>query len=348
MLLSRNMASATEPVVAALIRTDAAPDGVPGTIVFTKKVPSATMGRLENNEVVLDDLKVSKVHARVLLKSHRRRGTEDGMGVLRLFIKDTSSFGTHVNGCKLATERWTMLVEDDVIGLKQPQCYADSKCQGEYRVQYKFPPMYLELNLSRSKRDADSVEAICTNAAGAKRAKLEVPSKDLGAQLYRGIIMQLCPQVGQTVNLVLPDGRLLEGPVCDLSVDALLSAESAADTTRRSADPAPNAAKADVSEAGTSSPPVHDPPSENNCVTKEAAEIDASKPSGDEDLAEADAADYSLDEDVAANKEVDAVGAATDNVAELPEVTPASADAAAPGIASGDNSVSPTGAPEDV
>ena len=38
----------------------------------------------------------------------------------RLFIKDSSTFGTFVNGNPLEKEQWTMLQENDVVGLRNP------------------------------------------------------------------------------------------------------------------------------------------------------------------------------------------------------------------------------------
>merc|ERR1712039_981395 len=64
----------------------------------------------------------------------------------------------------------------------------------------------------------------------------EVTTHDSGEHEYRGILKQICPQIGQTMNLVLPDGRLLEGSLCTSSISALLQETAAEDAIK--SDPA--------------------------------------------------------------------------------------------------------------
>ena len=123
--------------VAVLVRTDGAPKTVPPLIVFSSVNSSVSVGRAENNQIPLNDKKISKNHALLTLRSCKRKGAQDGEAggvragagvqaviflgqtlicfsfdtlcdftrqvMRRVFIKDSSTFGTFAlvrGGCR--------------------------------------------------------------------------------------------------------------------------------------------------------------------------------------------------------------------------------------------------------
>eukprot|EP00404_Azadinium_spinosum_P010975 CAMPEP_0180529674 /NCGR_PEP_ID=MMETSP1036_2-20121128/61504_1 /TAXON_ID=632150 /ORGANISM="Azadinium spinosum, Strain 3D9" /LENGTH=114 /DNA_ID=CAMNT_0022543409 /DNA_START=88 /DNA_END=428 /DNA_ORIENTATION=+ len=114
------MESTSSVTIATLVRTEGAPPTIPATVAFSAQNASISVGRIESCQVVLNDKKVSKVHARLTLRTCKRKGAADGAVMKRLFIKDSSTFGTFVNGKALQKEQWVMLQEGDVIGLRNP------------------------------------------------------------------------------------------------------------------------------------------------------------------------------------------------------------------------------------
>eukprot|EP00927_Polykrikos_kofoidii_P016649 TRINITY_DN17534_c0_g1_i1.p1 TRINITY_DN17534_c0_g1~~TRINITY_DN17534_c0_g1_i1.p1 ORF type:complete len:1908 (-),score=371.19 TRINITY_DN17534_c0_g1_i1:105-5828(-) len=117
--------------VAALVRTPGAPPVLPEVVPFSSQNAAISIGRAETNNIVLNDRKISKVHARMQLRTCKRKGSDEVMR--RLFIRDSSTFGAFVNGVACAKEQWVMLEEGDVIGLRNPHGNASL---GEYRVRY--------------------------------------------------------------------------------------------------------------------------------------------------------------------------------------------------------------------
>ncbi|CAK0871053.1 unnamed protein product, partial [Prorocentrum cordatum] len=124
--------------IAQLVRTEAAPENLPAAVTFTAQSTSASVGRLETNNVVLNDKKISKVHCRLTLRTCKQKGVDNGEILKRVFIKDSSSFGTYVNGTQLQKEQWVMLQEGDVIGLRKPH---SPTTPGEYRTTYRSDAM---------------------------------------------------------------------------------------------------------------------------------------------------------------------------------------------------------------
>jgi len=122
-------------VHATLVRLEGAPETLPELLSFGTQT-SISIGRLESNQVVLNDRKISKVHCRMTLRTCKRKGS-DAEIMRRVFAKDSSTFGTFVNGVALQKEQWSMLQEGDVVGLRNPH---GNTALGEYRVEYFAEP----------------------------------------------------------------------------------------------------------------------------------------------------------------------------------------------------------------
>jgi len=119
---------------AMLVRAPGAPENLPSVVPFNEQNGTICMGRLESNQVVMQDRKISKVHCRLILRTCKRKGIEGGEILRRVFIKDSSTFGTFINGKAVAKEQWVMLQEGDLIGLRNPHGNIGS---GEYVVRYR-------------------------------------------------------------------------------------------------------------------------------------------------------------------------------------------------------------------
>mmetsp|Transcript_15878 Transcript_15878/g.39720 ORF Transcript_15878/g.39720 Transcript_15878/m.39720 type:complete len:1963 (+) Transcript_15878:175-6063(+) len=120
-------------VVASLIRIIGAPASLPGVVPFTEQSSTIGVGRAETNQVVINDKKISKVHCRLTLRTCKRKGDAGGEILRMIFIKDSSTFGTFVNGKAIAKEQWIMLHENDIVGLRNPH---GNPQLGEYTVKY--------------------------------------------------------------------------------------------------------------------------------------------------------------------------------------------------------------------
>lgn len=177
--------------IAVLIRTDGAPSTVPSIIVFRQPNSSISVGRAENNQVVLNDKKISKAHALLTLRTCKRKGASDGEVMRRVFIKDSSTFGTFLNGKALKKGEWTIINEADIVGLRNPH---GNPSGGEYSVQYQQAPALLAAAVERGESPVDAVAASADAAAAAagvakKTKSLPQPKQasqvkeELGAQV---------------------------------------------------------------------------------------------------------------------------------------------------------------------
>ena len=90
--------------VAVLVRTDGAPKTVPPLIAFSHPNSSVSVGRAENNQIPLNDKKITKNHAMLTLRACKLKGAQDGEVMRRVFIKDSSTFG-HFREWKATQER---------------------------------------------------------------------------------------------------------------------------------------------------------------------------------------------------------------------------------------------------
>lgn len=122
-----------EDSVAALVRTKDAPTSLPQVVHFNAANAAISVGRAETNQIIINDKKISKVHAKLTLRTCKRKGASDAEAMKRLFVKDSSTFGTFINGKAIPKEQWQILQEGDVLGLRNPHGNASL---GEYRVQY--------------------------------------------------------------------------------------------------------------------------------------------------------------------------------------------------------------------
>lgn len=172
------------PPVAVLVRTDGAPQTVPPLIAFSQVNSSISVGRAENNQIPLNDKKISKNHALLTLRSCKRKGAQDGEVMRRVFIKDSSTFGTFVNGKALKKGEWTILQEGDAIGLRNPH---GNPSNGEYRVAYQDAIVLVNGAIARGEAPVQAVPASEPAPAKSKklptRVKTELPEdgKDVKA-----------------------------------------------------------------------------------------------------------------------------------------------------------------------
>ena len=142
--------------VAVLVRTDGAPETVPPLIAFSHPNSSVSVGRAENNQIPLNDKKISKNHAMLTLRACKRKGAQDGEVMRRVFIKDSSTFGTFVNGKPLKKGEWSILQEGDAIGLRNPH---GNPSNGEYRVAYQDAMALVKGALERGEVPVKAVQA---------------------------------------------------------------------------------------------------------------------------------------------------------------------------------------------
>jgi len=146
----------TSQPVAALVRTEGAPKSVPPLIAFSQSNSSVSVGRAENNQIPLNDKKISKNHALLTLRTCKRKGAADGEVMRRVFIKDSSTFGTFVNGKALKKGEWTILQEGDAIGLRNPH---GNPSNGEYRVAYQDAVSLVTAAIARGEAPVKAVPA---------------------------------------------------------------------------------------------------------------------------------------------------------------------------------------------
>ena len=142
--------------VAVLVRTDGAPKTVPPLIAFSHPNSSVSVGRAENNQIPLNDKKISKNHAMLTLRACKLKGAQDGEVMRRVFIKDSSTFGTFVNGKPLKKGEWSILQEGDAIGLRNPH---GNPSNGEYRVAYQDAMALVKGALERGEVPVKAVQA---------------------------------------------------------------------------------------------------------------------------------------------------------------------------------------------
>eukprot|EP00405_Crypthecodinium_cohnii_P020981 CAMPEP_0206473832 /NCGR_PEP_ID=MMETSP0324_2-20121206/33119_1 /ASSEMBLY_ACC=CAM_ASM_000836 /TAXON_ID=2866 /ORGANISM="Crypthecodinium cohnii, Strain Seligo" /LENGTH=149 /DNA_ID=CAMNT_0053948875 /DNA_START=183 /DNA_END=628 /DNA_ORIENTATION=+ len=127
------MASADDTPMVALRRTAGAPQTLKPELIFSGANFQASAGRLDSNDITLPDRKISKTHCKMILRTCKQKGADDGEVLRRLFIRDFSSFGTFVNGTAIIKDQWVMLQHNDVIGLRNPH---GNPGMGEYQVHY--------------------------------------------------------------------------------------------------------------------------------------------------------------------------------------------------------------------
>eukprot|EP00438_Fugacium_kawagutii_P033890 Skav220979 [mRNA] locus=scaffold1541:29091:40106:+ [translate_table: standard] len=142
--------------VAVLVRTEGAPATVPPLIAFSQVNSSVSVGRAENNQIPLNDKKISKNHALLQLRACKRKGAQDGEVMRRVFIKDSSTFGTFVNGKALKKGEWSILQEGDAIGLRNPH---GNPSNGEYRVAYQDAQSLVKGAVLRGEQPVQAVPA---------------------------------------------------------------------------------------------------------------------------------------------------------------------------------------------
>ena len=115
------MQETSDAPIASLVRTEGAPPTVPATVNFSTKSSSISVGRLDSNAVVLNDRKISKVHARLTLRTCKRKRMADGEIMKRLFVKDSSTFGTFVNGKRVPAKLKKFRIRSgDTLQIKDP------------------------------------------------------------------------------------------------------------------------------------------------------------------------------------------------------------------------------------
>eukprot|EP00439_Symbiodinium_sp_Y106_P067338 s1310_g11.t1 len=152
----------TSQPVAALVRTEGAPKSVPPLIAFSQSNSSVSVGRAENNQIPLNDKKISKNHALLTLRTCKRKGAADG--------EDSSTFGTFVNGKALKKGEWTILQEGDAIGLRNPH---GNPSNGEYRVAYQDAVSLVTAAIARGEVPASGEPGLPSGKA--PKQKLPVP-----------------------------------------------------------------------------------------------------------------------------------------------------------------------------
>ncbi|CAJ1436259.1 unnamed protein product [Effrenium voratum] len=167
---------ADSPPVAVLVRTEGAPSSVPPLIAFSHPNSSVSVGRAENNQIPLNDKKISKNHALLTLRACKRKGAADGEVMKRVFIKDSSTFGTFVNGKALKKGEWTILQEGDALGLRNPH---GNPSNGEYRVAYQDAVVLVN---GATARGEVPVQAVAGEAA-AKAPKQKLPTPRVKTEL---------------------------------------------------------------------------------------------------------------------------------------------------------------------
>ena len=170
--------------VAVLVRTDGAPKTVPPLIAFSHTNSSVSVGRAENNQIPLNDKKISKNHATLTLRACKRKGAQDGEVMRRVFIKDSSTFGTFVNGKPLKKNEWSILQEGDAIGLRNPH---GNPSNGEYRVAYQDATALVNGALERGEVPVKAVQASEPMAASKKlpagpKAQVRVKTEEEGRE----------------------------------------------------------------------------------------------------------------------------------------------------------------------
>mmetsp|Transcript_38077 Transcript_38077/g.89156 ORF Transcript_38077/g.89156 Transcript_38077/m.89156 type:complete len:1075 (-) Transcript_38077:54-3278(-) len=131
-MTAEDASDSSKPIV-VLSRTEGAPTNLIERVDFSTQSTTASVGRFDGNTIVVNDKKISKVHCRFTLRACKKKGAEDGEILKRLFVKDSSSFGTFVNGKAIVKEQWMLLQDGDWIGLRNPH---GSSSLGEYRVFY--------------------------------------------------------------------------------------------------------------------------------------------------------------------------------------------------------------------
>ncbi|CAE8738923.1 unnamed protein product, partial [Polarella glacialis] len=169
------MDAAAGPPVAVLIRTEGAPQSVPAVIIFSQPNSSISVGRAETNQVALNDRKISKAHALLTLKTCKRKGAADGEVMRRVFIKDSSTFGTFINGKALKKGEWTIVNEGDAVGLRNPH---GNPAGGEYIVYYQDVLGKLAAATAQGEVPVSSVASSEPNAS-AKPQKPQKPKASL-------------------------------------------------------------------------------------------------------------------------------------------------------------------------
>ncbi|CAJ1353389.1 unnamed protein product [Effrenium voratum] len=138
--------------------------------------PEPGVRRAENNQIPLNDKKISKNHALLTLRACKRKGAADGEVMKRVFIKDSSTFGTFVNGKALKKGEWTILQEGDALGLRNPH---GNPSNGEYRVAYQDAVVLVN---GATARGEVPVQAVAGEAA-AKAPKQKLPTPRVKTEL---------------------------------------------------------------------------------------------------------------------------------------------------------------------
>merc|ERR1711884_825237 len=111
--------SAHQAPLAMLMRTENAPTNLQKIVFFTEQNDTVHVGRQDSNHVVMDDPKISRVHATLVWRVCEQKGVGDGEVPRRVFVRDSSTFGTFING-KAVARGWAMLQEGDILGLRYP------------------------------------------------------------------------------------------------------------------------------------------------------------------------------------------------------------------------------------
>ncbi|CAE8585175.1 unnamed protein product [Polarella glacialis] len=202
------MDAAAGPPVAVLIRTEGAPQSVPAVIIFSQPNSSISVGRAETNQVALNDRKISKAHALLTLKTCKRKGAADGEVMRRVFIKDSSTFGTFINGKALKKGEWTIVNEGDAVGLRNPH---GNPAGGEYIVYYQDVLGKLAAATAQGEVPVSSVASSEPNAS-AKPQKPQKPKASLPKPRVKQEVPEIRPsQVKQELGQD-PDAAAEEPP----------------------------------------------------------------------------------------------------------------------------------------